>query len=395
MKMFQIYPYDATNNIMGKRRIAAIFSAILIAASLLLLAVIGPSWGIDFRGGTEVIVQFEEPVDDEAVRQAAERFLGDPLVQRFGAADQNSFIIQTADVAVVDETGGQLIAEELEGLGDHERTDIIPEQPDRMEVRYTAEKTIEEIEAAVAAAGVADVTVETRGQAGEHWYSLRFQDLSRVIRDGFSEEFGDAFDPSGGLQRLESVGPRAGEQLRNDGMLAMIVALGAILLYIWFRFDMRYSPGAVAALTHDIIIALGFFVIFGIEISLPIVAALLTIIGYSLNDTIVVFDRIRENLDSSGDKPIVDVVNEAINQTMSRTLITSLTTFGAVTTIAVVATGLIQDFALALMIGVAIGTYSSIFVASPVMLKMDGYLKERRQAQELLDQTEGDKSLEF
>lgn len=388
MKMFQIYPYDADNDIMGQRKKAAVFSAILLVTSVLLLTLIGPHWGIDFQGGTEVIVQFEEPVDEEDVREAAAKYLGDPLIQRFGAEEDNSFIIQTADVAVVDESGSRLIAEELEALGDHERTDLIPEQPDRMEVRYTAAKTVEELEAAVAVAGVEDVTIETRGQAEEHWYSLRFQDLSRVIREGFKTEFGDAFDERSGLQRLESVGPRAGQQLRNDGMLAMIVALGAILLYIWFRFDIRYSPGAVAALSHDILICLGLFVIFEIEISLPIVAALLTIIGYSLNDTIVVFDRIRENLDAAGQMPIIDVVNEAINQTMSRTLITSLTTFGAVSAIAFFATGLIQDFALALMIGVAVGTYSSIFVASPVMLKMDAYLKERQKAQELLDKSE-------
>lgn len=396
MKMFQVYPYDATNDIIGKRRLTTIMSATFLVVSALLLIFVGPSWGIDFRGGTEVIVEFEESVDDEAVREAAATYLNDPVVQRFGSADDNSFIIQTADVAVVDEAGGQLIAEELEGLGDHERTDIIPEQPDRMEVRYTAEKTPEELQAAVAAAGVMDVSIESRGQAAEHWYSLQFEDLSRVIRDGFSEEFGDAFDQGSGLQRLESVGPRAGEQLRNDGMLAMIVALGAILIYIWFRFDIRYSPGAVSALAHDILIALGLFVILDIEISLPIVAALLTIIGYSLNDTIVVFDRIRENLDSSGDTPIEDVVNEALNQTMSRTFITSLTTFVAVTVIAVVATGLIQDFASALMIGVAVGTYSSIFVASPIMLRMDAYLKERKKAEDLLAESEGDdKQLDF
>ena len=278
--------------------------------------------------------------------------------------------------------------EELAALGDHESTDPIEEQPDRMEVRYTAEKSHEELRQALQAAGLDEVDIQNRGQREEYWYALTFQDLQRHLRSGFKEYFGDRFDERSGVQRLESVGPRAGEQLRNDGMLAMIIALIAILIYIWFRFDIRYSPGAVAALAHDITIALGIFIILDIEFSLPIVAALLTIIGYSLNDTIVVFDRIRENLDFAGDKSVVEVANQAINQTMSRTLITSMTTFGAVLMIALIATGLIEDFAMALMVGIVVGTYSSIFVASPVMLKMDAYLKERQETAALLEEDE-------
>ena len=386
MKMFQVYPYDANRNIMGQRKYTKWVSAFFLIGSILLLALIGPRWGIDFQGGTEVILKFEETVSDDDVRSAAEDIdLEAPLVQRFGSVEDNQFMVQTRDVAVVSDQHYELIMEGLEALGDHQETYPIEEQPDRMEVRYTAEKSHDDIRQVIVDAGLEQVDIEERGQRDEHWYALTFQDLQRHIRAGFSEHFGDAFDERSGVQRLESVGPRAGEQLRNDGMLAMIIALIAILIYIWFRFDIRYSPGAVAALAHDITIALGIFIVLDIEFSLPIVAALLTIIGYSLNDTIVVFDRIRENLDFAGDREVVDVANEAINQTMSRTLITSLTTFGAVFCIALLATGLIQDFAMALMVGIAVGTYSSIFVASPVMLKMDAYLKERQRTQALLD----------
>ncbi len=386
MKMFQVYPYDANRNIMGQRKYTKWVSAFFLIGSILLLALIGPRWGIDFQGGTEVILKFEETVSDDDVRSAAEDIdLEAPLVQRFGSVEDNQFMVQTRDVAVVSDQHYELIMEGLEALGDHQETYPIEEQPDRMEVRYTAEKSHDDIRQVIVDAGLEQVDIEERGQRDEHWYALTFQDLQRHIRAGFSEHFEDAFDERSGVQRLESVGPRAGEQLRNDGMLAMIIALIAILIYIWFRFDIRYSPGAVAALAHDITIALGIFIVLDIEFSLPIVAALLTIIGYSLNDTIVVFDRIRENLDFAGDREVVDVANEAINQTMSRTLITSLTTFGAVFCIALLATGLIQDFAMALMVGIAVGTYSSIFVASPVMLKMDAYLKERQRTQALLD----------
>ena len=385
MKMFQIYPYDANRDILGQRSKTKWVSAALLLMSVVLLFTVGPRWGIDFQGGTEVILKFEDTVGDDEVRAAAEAIdLEAPLVQRFGRADENQFMVQTRAVAVVSSEHYERIIEGLEALGDHDRTFEMVEQPDRMEVRYTAPKTHDELRQIVVDAGLEQVDIEDRGQRGEYWYSLTFQDLHRHIRTGFAEHFPDRFNESGGIQRLESVGPRAGEQLRNDGAVAMIVALLAILIYIWFRFDIRYSPGAVAALAHDITICLALFIILDIEFSLPIVAALLTIIGYSLNDTIVVFDRIRENLDFAGERDIEEVANEAINQTMSRTLITSLTTFGAVFFIAVIATGLIQDFAMALMVGIAVGTYSSIFVASPVMLKMDAYLKERQRTQALL-----------
>lgn len=386
MKMWQVFPYDSKYDILGKRKFTAILSVILIIGSILLLLGPGPKWGIDFQGGTEMILRFNEEISDEEVREAAQEIgLEDALVQRFGAAGENRFLIQTQDVSVVDEMRVTEIREQLELLGDLEYADWTAEQPDRMDLLFGQDKTEEEITEAVLAAGLQQVDVEVGGRADEARYTLRFQDLQNIIRSGFARNFPEAFNPDGGLERLETVGPRAGEQLRNDGIVAMIIALLAILIYIWFRFDIRYSPGAVAALSHDIVIALGLFVVLDIEISLPIVAALLTIIGYSLNDTIVVFDRIRENLDSAGSRTVEDVANEAINQTMSRTLITSFTTLMAVTTIAVVATGLIQDFAMALMIGIVVGTYSSIFVATPVMLKMDKYLQERKEADKLLE----------
>ncbi len=383
MKMFQIYPYDANNDIIGKRKYTKWISVFLLLFSIGMLIFVGPRWGIDFQGGTEVLVKFNDTVSDEEVREAAEELgLSSPLIQQFGSADENRFMIQTQDVAVVDDEGYDQIMAELEALGDHQMTDPIEEQPDRMEVRYDVAKDEADLRTALENVGLTEVDIQEAGQRDEHRYVLRFQDITGTIESGFAEIFEDRFEA---LERSESVGPRAGEQLRNDGMIAMVIALVAILIYIWFRFDERYSPGAVAALAHDITIALGLFILLDIEFSLPIVAALLTIIGYSLNDTIVVFDRIRENLDLAGEKSVAEVANEAINQTMSRTLVTSLTTLMAVTAIAVIATGLIEDFALALIVGIIIGTYSSVFVASPVMLLMDGYLKERREMKAMVD----------
>ena len=178
------------------------------------------------------------------------------------------------------------------------------------------------------------------------------------------------------VARAQIVGPKAGKRLRNDGALAVLVVLGAILLYIAVRFDFRFAPGAVAALIHDITLTLGLFSIFShwLEFSLATIAALLTIVGYSLNDTIVVFDRIRENFEGSREKDLVKLVNRSLNETLSRTLLTSLTTLFVVSALFVFGGGLIKDFAAALLIGVVVGTYSSVAVASPFVIKMDAWL---------------------
>ncbi|TXD37713.1 protein translocase subunit SecF [Lujinxingia vulgaris] len=391
MKMLQIYPYDAQNDIIGKRKITGIVSIILMIASLVLLVTVGPKWGIDFRGGTELIIKVDPSVTDDEVRDAAASIgLTDASVQRYGAESEGRFMIQTQEVSVVDEVKVEEIRNAMEALGDLDAALWNDEQPDRMDLRFSAQKDTAQIEEAILATGLSQVTVQTAGQAEEAFYTVRFQDLQNIIREGFAAAFGEKFTEAGGLERLETVGPRAGEQLRNSGLVSIIVALLAILVYIWFRFDIRYSPGAVGALAHDVTIALGMFVLLQIEISLPIIAAVLTIIGYSLNDTIVLFDRIREDLDSAGTKPLIEVVNDAMNETLSRTLITSLTTLLAVTMIAIIGTGLIQDFAVALIIGIVVGTYSSIFIAAPLMVRMDGYLKERRKAQALLDKADAD-----
>ena len=181
------------------------------------------------------------------------------------------------------------------------------------------------------------------------------------------------------VERVDSVGPKIGAKLRNDGIASIFYALLFILIYIAFRFDFRFAPGAVLALAHDVIITVGVFSITGKEFTLPIIAALLTIIGYSLNDTIVVYDRIRENFGKLRERKLSELVNHSINETLSRTILTSLTTFFVVLAIYLLGGGIIRDFAFALLIGVIIGTYSSIFVASPTVILLDKYIGKARK----------------
>ena len=170
------------------------------------------------------------------------------------------------------------------------------------------------------------------------------------------------------VRRVETVGPRIGRELRSEALQAILYALLGILFYIWYRFDRFYALGSVAALVHDVIITIGIFSIFDFEIDLTTIAAFLTIVGYSLNDTIVVFDRIRENIGKYSRENLESVVNLSLNETLSRTFITSLTTLLVVFTLYFIGGEVIKLFALALIIGVFVGTYSSIYVASIVMI---------------------------
>ncbi|MEO1889030.1 MAG: protein translocase subunit SecF [Cycloclasticus sp.] len=183
-----------------------------------------------------------------------------------------------------------------------------------------------------------------------------------VINTGYSQ--------SGELRRAEFVGPQVGEELTEDGGLALLYALICILIYVTFRFEYRFALGSVAALAHDVIITLGVFSVFQFEFDLTVLAAILAVIGYSLNDTIVVFDRVRENFRKLRKGTPTEVVNISLNQTLGRTIMTSMTTLLVLIALFVLGGEIIHDFALALIIGVLVGTYSSIYVASPITLAL-------------------------
>jgi preprotein translocase subunit SecF len=183
-----------------------------------------------------------------------------------------------------------------------------------------------------------------------------------------------------GLLRVDAVGPQVGAYLKRDAILSIFYSLIIILVYVGLRFDYRYAPGAVVALFHDAIVTLGIYSLFGLEINVQVLAAVLTIIGYSINDTIVIFDRIRENLGLHRDIPLPALINKSINETLSRTILTSLTTLIAVAALFFLADGVIKDLSLALAIGIILGTYSTIYCASPSLVLIDRWAKKKRQA---------------
>ena len=335
---------DVNIDFVGKRKIAFSVSLAMILISIASLVIHGgPKYGIDFAGGTLVQVKFSEPVNLKNVKSGLAAIdLGKSSVQGFGEQSENEYLIRT--------------------------------------------------------------------------------DRSVMTSEGFSQTVQKALESSTGkgvtVRRVEMVGPQVGKDLREKALFAMFYALLFIAIYISGRFELKwllsgviagvlmgavyflsifnvsvpyliaaalivslalfwflglkYAMGATVALIHDVTITVGIFSIFNKEFTLPIIAALLTIIGYSLNDTIIVFDRIRENLRKYHKNPLEVIINRSVNETLSRTLLTSGTTLVVVIALFVLGGGIIHDFAFALLVGIVVGTYSSIYVASPILLSWQG-----------------------
>jgi preprotein translocase subunit SecF len=191
-------------------------------------------------------------------------------------------------------------------------------------------------------------------------------DTIKQIKNSLTKLIGNNFD----FRRVENVGPKVSSELLRSGIIAITLALTVMLIYIWIRFEWQFSLGAILALFHDVILTLGFFSLFGLEINLSIIAAILTIVGYSMNDTVVIFDRIRENLKKYADIKIFELSNISINETLSRTLITSITTLLALTSIYFFGGEILKGFSLAMIFGVIFGTYSSIYIANSVLVSL-------------------------
>lgn len=345
----QIIKPDVNINFIGVRKIAFGLSLILLLGTLLSLIMHGgPKYGIDFAGGTIIQVKFAGPTSTDRINEGLGRVdLSSASVQSFGEEADNEYLIR------IDQTTGN-----------------------------------------------------TEGFSSE-------------LQKALAETTGSTTD----IRRVEMVGPQVGEDLREKALFAMFYALLFITIYISGRFELkwmlsgivaaaligavtfirifdvsipfliaaalivslilfwvlelRYAMGAIVALIHDVTITVGIFSIFEKEFTLPIIAALLTIIGYSLNDTIIVFDRIRENLRKHHRQPMAFIINRSINETLSRTILTSLTTLVVLVSLFVLGGGIIHDFAFAMTVGVLIGTYSSIYVASPILLAWSGRQKRK------------------
>lgn len=331
--------------------------------------------GIDFAGGTQLTIQFaEEPEIDRLRGVLAQAGYGDAQLQRFGEAGDNEVLIRTPVAEDTEEGARDPIVAALDSVYN-------PGQEAALDLnRDGAEDIAEALSAAdpdgVAAGGDAEAAEAHYRGVAEAILELRRDDgLIRswdevAAAPGVSAAAVEALRARADLGNfavlgVENVGPQVGRELRQKGVWAVVLSLLGMLAYIWFRFELRFGVGALMASIHDVLIALGLFALLGYEFNLTTIAAFLTLIGYSVNDTVVIFDRVRENMNKYPAKPMVDLMNESLNQTLSRTVLTSGTTLLAVGSLFVLGGDVLRGFSFVMLIGIVVGTYSSLYIAGP------------------------------
>jgi len=362
---------------LGKKWYFLAFSLIFSIAGLLSIFFWhGIPFGVDFKGGTLVYVKFANTPDLKAIRTDMDRAgLKDPKIQRYGETYNNEVLValeqrETSEAAL--DQGKNTIIKALQA-GEQQ-------QSGKMDLNNTGPSSIQQylvskdplhlggIDASarylVVAQQIDDFRNKQRGGVLRSVDELKGvappEVVSAMEQDFYTSNFA--------VRNVEIVGPQVGGQLRKQALWATLYSLGGMLVYLWFRFELIYGVGAVVACFHDTIITIGFFSLLNRDITLTVIAAILTLIGYSMNDTIVVYDRIRENIKLLRRDKLSDVVNKSINQTLSRTILTSGLTFLTVLSLYVFGGEVLRGFSLALVIGILIGTYSSIAVAAPMLV---------------------------
>jgi preprotein translocase subunit SecF len=344
----------------------------------------GLVYGIDFRGGTMVNVKFSQAPNNDAIRGQLDRAgLRNATIQQYGPVSDHALIIgldlQTTTSTNALDTGKQAVITglaDLFGKGPEGKLDFNNASPQAVADHLTADDPLgmeaKGMDTATKAyRDLADAVVNYRNGPPRSGLVEDFNDLRNVpgVTPGvISALTRDFYLSSYAVTNTKIVGPKVGADLRRQALYVTLAGLGAMLIYIWFRFELIYGVAAVVATFHDVIITLGFFSLLNKEITLTVIAALLTLVGYSMNDTIVVFDRIRENVHATKRGDFATLVNHSINQTLSRTILTSGLTFLAVLSLFLFGGEVIHGFAFALVVGVIIGTYSSIFIASPIVV---------------------------
>ena len=350
---------------------------LMATLSLVSLFYPGPNYGIDFAGGTEVQLAFLEDTTPAEVRSALEDagYARPDVISVEGKP--NEYIIRVREVSSLPEDQvGQIRASVEAALGEGVLQEMkVSPGGDKITFRASGEVYEQQLEEALTAGGAKVRSINSLAGSRDPRYEAHLVGVADELTDQLKQQFGDRA-PDAPL-RVEWVGPKAGEQLRDAAIQSLLYAIAFIMLYVAFRFDLRFAPGGVIAMLHDALITLGIYVLVQKEVNLTTVAALLTIMGYSINDTIVVFDRIRENMVRVRDKSLRELINLSTSQMLSRTLVTSLTTLLSVSAFFFLGTGVIRDIAFALGVGILIGTLSSIFIAAPITELMDRRLFSR------------------
>jgi preprotein translocase subunit SecF len=354
----------------GKRRIAIYISSVVNLIIIVGIALFGFNYGVDFAGGTLVEAKFKNPTNEEAVKTGGSSGgLVDLTVQRIGSIEENSFILRMGGVTQLTDEVSKAAETAIRGLGE---VSSFTKDLDNGLINFrvktdipvaTIQSTIEKV-----GAGVKEVRRLGEAQGGGFDFQVVSAGMADKVNSALKQGMGGAeFE----VRRVDYVGPQVGQQLRNKGVLALLSAMLAILLYVAFRFDLKFGPGALLATVHDVIMVAGYYLFTRREFNLTSIAVLLTVLGYSINDTIVIYDRIREEMARYKGKSLPELINIAVNDTLSRTILTSGVTALSLVGLLIFGVGEIFDFAAAMLVGIVVGTYSSVYIASPLTIWLD------------------------
>ncbi len=374
-KTFDIIPHGTKFDFVGKRHIAVVLSLVvnlaIVAWSLPFIH--GLNMGVDFAGGTEMEVQFATAVDPGDIRRTVEDlgFKG-ASVQTYGPEEEHSFLIRVERIALLTEADVNRVAEAVKAKLPVESFSFNPEIGDKIDFQFKEAPSAEALRAAVEGAGVKvrEVREEQGLTAGTRSFAIITQGIQENVEAGLAARFAEA-KPD--VRRVEFVGPAVGRELQAQGLKAVIYAMALIVVYIGLRFDFRFGPGVVIAMIHDAIVTLGYYAITGREFNLTSIAVILTVVGYSVNDTVVIYDRIRENQGKLRGRSLGEIVNLSINEVLGRTFLTSFATALSLIGLLIFGVGTIFDFSMAMLFGIVSGTYSTWFIAAPMTI----WLEER------------------
>ncbi len=344
----------------------------------------GPTYGTDFKGGTEVEIGFLKPIDAAAVREATHKagFEHPDVVEVADPTNPNRFMVRVQEVSSLTEDQKKKLLETLCysdapeppvtatcPAGSHAVEAKFSPGGDKISLRYESEPDLAKIGQQVRSVGGVEMRSAEKNpllvSPRDHKVEVALKSKGDLLVEGLRKQLGAEVVPAQAL-RVEWVGPKAGKQLRDAAIKSVGVAIVFIMAYVALRFDIRFAPGGILGLIHDSLVVVGVFVFLHKEITLSTIAAILTIVGYSIADTVIVYDRIRENLSRYRNKTFAEIINISVSETISRTILTSGAVLLSMLMFFIWGTGVLKDFALALVVGVLAGTYSSIYVAAPL-----------------------------